>query len=206
MLIAPDEGKSRRSDLAELGVKTAVAGFGLSVGRGAYRGFKDNWLVVAIISAALLGSGFGVWNLVRGHPASSSKLLRALTAIGLAVAGSGVSFGLVVMFSGDAAVALVVSVFLQVLSVGIGAIVGAAQRSGRLLRFSTEDHNRRFLDGAGLIEVGGSDNTLTDSHGNEMVVDDWRRDRIVLRRTNGRGVGHISLDSGGRMLQYSPPG
>lgn len=94
---------------------------------------------------------------------------------------------------------------MSIIGWGIGATAGAVQRSKRLLRFSIEDHNRAFLAGAGLIEVGGNENTLADNRGNEMVVGDWRRDRIVLRQSNGNGAGYISLDSAGRMLRYSPP-
>lgn len=126
-------------------------------------------------------------------------------ALGLAAIGCAVSFGLAMVFGGDVAVAAPLAAVLQLVSACIGAAAGAAQRSKRLFRFSIEDHNRAFLLAVGLNEVGGSGNTLADNQGNEMVVGDWRRDRIVLRQTNGKGVGSISLDPDGRMLRYSPP-
>lgn len=205
MLRAPNEGEQRRSDLAELGIKSAVAGFGLSAGRGAYRSLTQNWLIIAIVCAVLLGAGYGIWNLVRGYPTSSSASFRLLIAIGLAAIGSCVSFGLVIMFGGNATAAVPLAVALQLASACVGAVIGLMQRPKRLLSFSIAEHNRRFLTVAGLVEVGGSENTLTDRRGNELVVEDWRRDRIVLRRTNGKGVAHITLDAAGRMLEYAPP-
>lgn len=191
-------------------VGSAVGGFGFSAGRDAYRKLSRNIGLIIVAIVLLGGTAYSVWNLVRGHARPS--VFRLIGCIVLAAVSTVATYFAVTMFTQSSTTTL--TVFQRLVLTGavqgvvalLALAVGAIQRPGRVRRFAIARHNLDFLDANGLRDVGGRDQTMVDSLGNELALDDQRLDAIVFKVPGRRGVrAKIELDADGRMLAYVPP-
>lgn len=198
--------------LAAIAAGSAAAGFGWSAGRDLYRKGKEWILPVIAFVAVAGGSGYAAWNLSRGH--HSPSVLRVIGAI-LAAAGSLALCVILVAVLGqpqpgrpnsDAGGLLGIALLVHAASAVIGLLVGLAQRGRRVRTFALERDNLAFMDAHGIRDVGGREETFVDAVGNELKLDDVRRDAMVFRVQGRRGArAYVDLDASGRMIAYRPP-
>ena len=196
----------------------ALAGFGLGIGRDAWRYTKKNYLgiVVLITLFASLSLPFlGARNLVRGYPRRSAVVAVKGFAgsLVLIVLGAAMAFGL----SLDAfailsdqpqaetgAMAIAVSVVSTAAVVALGLIVGLFQRLGRLRRFTIAEANEEFLDELGFRETGEQDITHYDGEGNALRLLERAKDTMVFLAVGRRSKrAYIELDKNGLMTGYT---
>lgn len=196
--------------LAAIAAGSAAAGFGWSAGRDLYRKGKEWVLPVVALAAVVGGSGYAAWNLSRGHREPS---VGRLTGAALAAVGS---LALCVVLIGAATrpqpgqsstgAGVGGAILIHVLSAVIGLLIGLAQRRRRVRSFAVERHNLAFMDTHGIQDVGGREATFVDAAGNELKLDDVRRDAMVFRIHGRRGArAYLDLDGAGRMVAYRPP-
>lgn len=198
--------------LAAIAAGSAAAGFGWSAGRDLYRKGKEWILPVIAFVAVAGGSGYAAWNLSRGH--HSSSILRVVGAI-LAAAGSLTLCAILVAVMGQpqtgkpnpsAGGLLGLALMIHAASAVIGLLVGLAQRGRRVRTFALERDNLAFMNANGIRDVGGREETFVDAAGNELKLDDVRRDAMVFRVQGRRGArAYVDLDASGRMIAYRPP-
>lgn len=198
--------------LAAIAVGSAAAGFGWSAGRDLYRKGKE-WIVPAIALVAVAGgSGYAAWNLSRGHRAASPGRLAGAV---LAAAGSlALCMFLILVLDrpqpaqspGAAAGIVGLALLVHAASALAGLVVGLLQRGRRVRAFALERDNLAFMDACGIRDVGGREDTFVDAAGNELKLDDVRRDAMVFRVQGRRGArAYIDLDASGRTVGYRPP-
>ncbi|MBX3582833.1 MAG: hypothetical protein KF810_13140 [Rhizobiaceae bacterium] len=191
----------------------AVAGYGLAMGRDAWRSTKRNQSTIVIllaIAGAVALPFLGGRNLVRGHDRGLTATLfltligsTALIAIGLVLA-----FFLFTAVFHQADEALVGAAFLAVCTTGaitlLGVVWGSFQRPGRRKLFATAKFNDQFLAEQGFTETGGEDITHYDPSGQPLRFLEQHADRLVFMVVGRRGKRtYITLDSDGRMQNYS---
>lgn len=199
-------------------VHSAVAGAGLSLGRDTYRKTRDNIIPIILAVVALAGTGYGVWNMTRGHDRSAAgAVFRTYFVNGVIVVVSFTVFMTVFLSmtagGGDAEEpsrgvsdgAVFVGICIQLALALAGAAFGISQRGRRLEAIEVDRHNKRFLDSNGFRDVGGRDETMLGPHGEELVLEDFRADAVVFKVKGRRAVrAKIILDHTGRMVSYVP--
>ncbi|MCK2055265.1 hypothetical protein [Methylobacterium sp. 37f] len=198
--------------LAAIAAGSAAAGFGWSAGRDLYRKGKD-WVLPAIALAVVAGgSGYAAWNLSRGHgaPSVARVIGAALAAMGSLALCLFLIVGAGEPQPGRPAVGtggmIGTALLIHTASAVIGLIVGLAQRGQRVRTYNLERANLDFMDANGIRDVGGREDTFIDASGNELKLDDVRRDAMVFRLPGRRGArAYIDLDACGRMVAYRPP-
>jgi hypothetical protein len=186
-------------------VTSAVAGVGLSFGRDVYRGLSKNLLAIIVLGAALFGTAYGFFSMVRGYDRSSigtffkTFLLNAVIIIVSVAAVAVISLHL---NNGQPSMT---PVFILLVQSGIGVLLGLSQRPKRMRAIAIDRANQSFLDTNGFKDVGGRDKTMLDPSGNELVLEDLRTDAVVFKVKGRRSVrAKILLDGDGRMMSYVP--
>lgn len=197
--------------LMSLLVHSAVAGVGFSMGRDVYKKTRDNFLYIVLAVIALAGTAYGVWNMTRGHGRGllgTIFITILMNVVLIAVSFSLFMFAVVMIGGGHKQVAqsLVMGGIGAQGVLGLGGLVfGLAQRPKRLEAMKVDAHNEDFLINNGFRDVGGRDDTMLDPDGNELVLDDFRKDAVVFKVKGRRSVrAKILLDTTGRMISYMP--
>lgn len=196
----------------------ALAGFGLGIGRDAWRYTKKNYLAIVVLIAlfASLSLPFlGACNLVRGYPQRSAvvAVIGFVGSLVLVVLGAAIAFGLSLvafaMLSDQpqaerGAMAVVVSVFSTAVALAFGLIVGLFQRPGRLRRFTIAEANEEFLDELGFRETGEQEITHYDAEGNALRLLERAKDAMVFLAVGRRSKrAYIELGKNGLMTGYT---
>lgn len=196
----------------------AIAGYGMGIGRDAWRYTKKNYLAILILIslfASLSLPYLGARNIVRGYPPrmAITAAARHIASLILVVLGAAMAFGLsIIAFSllsehpqpETATLAVIVALITTVPAVAFGLIVGLFQRPGRLRRFATAKVNEIFLKDIGFRETGEEEITHYDSEGNALRYMERSKDAIVflaVGRRNRRA--YIKLDKDGLMTGYT---
>ena len=198
----------------------AVAGFGLSAGRSAWKSTVKNrgtilsfMMVLTVIAAAATLPFLGGRELVRGHKRSVLHAL-ILTGIGsmlLILLGYGA--GLLVdiwiqQFQGIGnqttvpryAIVAVITTSLTLL----GIMIGLSQRGERLRQYAQERANEQFLTANGIRLSREKGATHVDADGNILRYEGMVDSKMVffaVGRRNQRA--YISINGSGAMQEYS---
>jgi hypothetical protein len=199
--------QSGLNTLARIALGSTAAGFGWSAGRDLYKGVRKNIGTVVVAVACAGGSGYAAWDLTRGHPggAGAWRIARGILLAGASFAAAVLAFS-AMAGPKDPVVAIPLAFAVQVVAALIGLCVGLLQRGKRVRAFALEAHNMDFLGREGLRDVGGREDTYLDRFGNELKLDDVRRDAMVFRVQGRRGArAYIDLDNHGRMTGYRQP-
>ncbi|MBZ9898528.1 hypothetical protein LB545_29895 [Mesorhizobium sp. BR1-1-6] len=194
---------------------TAVAGFGLGLGRDIYRKTKKNVELIALLLAAVFCPFIGGRGLVRGHNRGifGTIFLTILGSLLLIVTGFCAAtlllFGILVLV-GDGKtdtpflLALLGGLVVTALHAGIGMVVGLVQRPKRLKAIAVGKFNERFLEENGFQETDGDDITHYDDSGQALRFLEAHQSRLVFMAVGRRGKrAFIDLDQDGRMVSYS---
>lgn len=186
---------------------STAAGFGLGAGRSAYRRFEKSFGTLLVL-ALLLGTGYAVWDMVRGHrrgPVATVFVTFLFNVLVIAISISA-SFLALAMLTADAAAGILLASALQgILALG-GLSVGLYQRRSRMAVLRVDRDNDAFMAANGLREVGGDHDTWLDAHGNELKLEDERLDALVFRVQGRRAVrAYVRLNADGRMVSYEAP-
>ncbi|MGO8377355.1 hypothetical protein [Rhizobium leguminosarum] len=186
-------------------VTSAVAGVGLSFGRDVYRNVTKNLVAILVLGAALFGTAYGFFSMVRGYDRSPLEtffktflLNTVIIVVSLAV------FTLAAGYLSNGKPSII-PVFVLLAQVAVGILLGSFQRPKRMKAIAVDRDNQVFLESNGFRDVGGREKTMLDANDNELVLDDFRRDAIVFKVKGRRGVrAKILVDGDGRMTQYVP--
>jgi len=196
----------------------ALAGFGLGIGRNAWRHAKKNYLAIMVLIAmfASLSLPFlGGRNLIRGYPQRSPVwvLTGCAESLALVVLGTAIAFGLtlvaIAMLSDQpqaatGAMAIVVAASFTAAALALGLVVGLFQRPGRLRRFAIAEANHEFLEDLGFRETGEQEITHYDGEGNALRLLERATDAMVFLAVGRRSKrAYIELDKNGLMTGYS---
>jgi hypothetical protein len=193
-------------------VHSAVAGAGLSLGRDVYRKTRDNFIFIVIGAVALAGTTYGIWNMTRGHDRGPVGTLFVTVLMNVVIILVSVAlFGVIVMMIASrkegehSTTVFMVICAVQATFAAVGLATGLVQRKKRLEAFQVDKDNEAYLEANGFRDVGGNNQTMLDASGNELVLEDFRRDAIVFKVKGRRSVrAKIVLDHTGRMTQYIP--
>ena len=132
-------GGNPTGSLKDLLIASTVGGFGISMGRDAYKKISRNLgLVIAAVVLAG-GTAYGVWNLVRGHARAS--MLRTAGCVLLAAASIACTWFILAgyVFAGSPNggwTATLMTICLQGAIATFAGIVGWVQRGKRVKGFA----------------------------------------------------------------------
>ncbi|RCW77698.1 hypothetical protein [Phyllobacterium bourgognense] len=210
----------KRSSLALIAAGVggaAVAGYGLSIGRDAWKSTKKNFLLIlflAAVAGAMAVPFIGGRELVRGHDRGFfGTVFKTLVGSALLLA-SGFVMGFVavwlfVAYGNDnnaevKAIALTFAAGATAMSGCVGLLWGLFQRPGRLRKIAITRSNDDFLQTAGIRETGGDNITHYDASGQALRFLEVHTDRLVFMAVGRRGKrAYIDVGSDGRMTAYS---
>jgi hypothetical protein len=210
-----------RSTLATIaaGLGTgAVAGYGLSMGRGAYResaNLRGIVLVLVIILLYFATAFFGVKNMIRGYDKSDAAgFFKVLGYALLALAVWPIAYYLCSNFfvehvGGRAVGPFNTTVFtwltvILVVLQAVGLWMGLIERQQREQEFYVATRNDRFLTDAGITETGGEDITHYDGDGNPLRFIEAHPNQLVFMVVGRRGKrAFIQLADNGEMIGYT---
>ncbi|MEZ0003230.1 hypothetical protein [Sinorhizobium fredii] len=222
------KSKSKRSGLSGAAAtvgKTAVAGYGLSMGHDLWKATKkgkDGISIILVVVGSLVLPVLGGRELVRGHDRGFAGTIFKtilgsvlLTAVGFALTWFAffILIGILAGSSDDNGTANIFASWQAVLWLAtwvtgtmwcIGLLWGAIQRPSRLKRIGLHRANERFLETQGFRTTDGDDITHFDPHGQPLRFIEAHSDRLVFMAVGKRGKrGYINLDAEGRMVSYS---
>ena len=199
---------------------SALAGFGLSFGRDAYRKAKEKWPLVVIL-VCLVGVFFASMWLFRNYRTATGSLFKTLGAlIILAGLGAGLYYALVVAFPvvvANEEQADVIIENVQFYGFGLygilflaGGLVGIKHQKKRRQAWEAETHNAAFLLEQGLetVDVDDKGNLRLRDPINEIgyrLSDDLNvageLEFIALGKRNKRA--YIEYDGTGKFVSWS---
>lgn len=212
--------KSKRSGLsataAALG-RTAVAGYGLSMGHDLWKATKRGRLsLILVVLGSLALPVLGGRSLVRGHDRGFAGTLfkTILGSVLLVAVGFALACFIFLMLSvllkkshgGPPPWDWILSAAASVTAVMwcVGLLWGAIQRPARLKMFGIRRTNEEFLESQGFRATDGDDITHFDPDGQPLRFIEAHRDRLVFMVVGKRGKrSFIDLDGEGRMVSYS---
>lgn len=198
---------------------SALAGFGLSLGRDVYRKGKERWPLIVVL-LCLVGVFFASRWMFRNYRTATGSILKKLGAL-FVLSGLGIVF----YFTSVYAVPLVLiqinvsitsedSLFHGSILYGVlflvGAIVGVKHRKKRRLAWEAEAHNSTFLEEHGLetVDVDDKGNLRLRDNVNGIgyrLSDDLdvtgELEFMALGRRNKRA--YIRYDEAGRFTSWS---
>lgn len=199
---------------------SALAGFGLSFGRDAYRKAKEKWPLVVIL-LCLAGVFFASMWLFRNYRTAAGSIFKKLGAL-IVLVGLGVVFHYVLavalpamLVEAEQAGIIVENALLYgfafygVLFL-VGALVGIRHRRKRRLAWDAETHNAVFLDEQGLEAVNADDKgnlrlrDIVNGIGYRLSNDlsgTGELEFMALGKRNKRG--YIRYDEAGRFVSWS---
>lgn len=195
---------------------SAVAGFGLSLGRDVYKKAKQNIGSILLIAAIVL-SIFGlfvagIW-FFRNYRTTIKMIIFRFLSVITALFSCVFLLSLVYIFKSNPSVieplqgifviasgptgAIFVGIFL------VGGLLGFSQRGKRKRIWSAEESNSTFLSEVGL-DFDKESGHAFDKSGNKYRIEGISENRVVLfavGRKNKRGF--ITIDKDGRYLDWS---
>lgn len=219
-------GVKRRPILRAVGLGvagSAVAGYGLSIGRDAWKVTKKAaapLFLLLLIASPLILPFFGGRNLVRGYPASAAKQFwGVLSSVLLIVAGASLSLALLLIFGDDGNsvrtslisdpnILISDPKFRHVLAAtatatGLGVMVGWAQSGHRRKKFKIAEKNDEFLAKMGFVETGEREISHYDGDGNPLRLLEQTDDSIIFLAIGKRNKRSYIRLTDGEMTGYT---
>ncbi|WP_192360239.1 hypothetical protein [Mesorhizobium mediterraneum] len=197
---------------------SAVAGYGLGMGRDAWKATKKHsgtiMLLVAITAAFALPF-LGGRNLVRGYRARWVSAWGIASGVLLIAAGWAVAVFLMLLLagmtsdeagtSGPAVAALLRSGgYLAAASAALGVLFGFFQRPGRRRRHLVAAKSEAYLDRMGFSETGEQEITHYDGEGNPLRLLERSGEVIAFLAVGKRNKrAYIRLGPDGEMTGYT---
>jgi hypothetical protein len=141
-----DDPSMTANDAVHILARSALAGFGLSAGRDAYRGLKrqvPSWIILGLVFGA---TGFAVYQVYSRGPGDPPRRWITVLAIVAATLSSAVCIILLYhLFPRDRGVALLLFLGVQGISGYVGFRLGDRRRLSQEDDFEIEQANVRFL-------------------------------------------------------------
>jgi hypothetical protein len=221
-------GAKRRPILRAVGLGvagSAVAGYGLSIGRDAWKVTKKAagpLFLLLLIASPLILPFLGGRNLVRSYAAPAARQFwGVLSSVLLIVAGASLSLSLALLLmldeSRDSTSTSLISdpnilisspnirlwLAATATAIGLGVIFGLAQRGSRRKRFNIAKKNDAFLEKMGLVETGEQEITHYDGEGNPLRLLDQSDDTITFLAVGKRNKRAYIRLTDGEMTGYT---
>jgi hypothetical protein len=228
-------GAKRRPILRAVGLGvagSAVAGYGLSIGRDAWKVTKKGaapLFLLLLIASPLILPFPGGRNLVRSYAAPAARQFwGVLSSVLLIVAGASLSLSLALLLmlddSRDSTSTSLISdpnilisdpnilisspnirlwLAATATAIGLGVIFGLAQRGSRRKRFNIAKKNDAFLEKMGFVETGEQEITHYDGEGNPLRLLDQSDDTITFLAVGKRNKRAYIRLTDGEMTGYT---
>ena len=214
------------ASISEAVFGTAVAGFGFSLGKDVYRGFKKYWQVLVItlaVTGAVILPVLAFSRLLRWYPISwwrwmLTKLLWWLivSMVGLVLILVSLSLNISLfpdlknqlpdlsLNTQEQVVGAYSVIVWGVLSL-VGFCDGLMRRRSRKLAYELEVYNQTFLNENGIREISGADSyTHVDANAEKLRLTNIGKDTaefFVVGRRNKRA--YLTIGDNGKFVSYS---